>query len=118
MICRRCGAFLHRAGICGPCEKAAQGRVVNQRRTRRYDVLVMRPGPFGNPFAIGRDGDRLMVLAKFRGHLRATPELVERIRAELGGPGLFGHKKILGCCCAPLPCHGDTLAHVADGGEP
>jgi hypothetical protein len=27
-------------------------------------VNIMRPGPFGNPFEIGRDGDREEVIAK------------------------------------------------------
>lgn len=33
---------------------------------------------------------------------------MRKIHTELKG-------KILGCWCAPLPCHGDTLAELANG---
>jgi Domain of unknown function (DUF4326) len=74
-----------------------------------YDVYVGRPSPFGNPFVIGRDGDRAAVIGKYRAWLLAKPARVERVRRELAG-------KILGCWCAPLPCHGDVLADVKNGG--
>ncbi len=74
-----------------------------------YDVYVGRPSPFGNPFVIGRDGDRGAEIQKYRAWLMAQPALVERVRHELAG-------KVLGCWCAPLPCHGDVLADVANGG--
>ena len=35
-------------------------------------------------------------------------ERVRRIRRELRG-------KVLGCWCAPYPCHAQTLADIADG---
>lgn len=91
-------------------------RVVNLRR-EPYDVYIGRPGkgkkgPWGNPFTLGRDGDRAMVLAKYRRWLMDQPELIERARRELRG-------KVLGCFCKPLACHGDVLAEVVDlsGGE-
>ena len=72
------------------------------------DVYIGRPSPFGNPFVIGRDGDRGAVIRKYRAWLLAQPALVERVRRELGG-------KVLGCWCVPLPCHGDVLADVTNG---
>ncbi|MCE5309666.1 MAG: DUF4326 domain-containing protein [Acidobacteriales bacterium] len=88
-------------------------RVVNLRR-EPYDVYIGRPGrgqkgPWGNPFTLGRDGDRAAVLAKYRRWLLSHPELVERARRELKG-------KTLGCFCKPLACHGDVLAELIDGG--
>jgi Domain of unknown function (DUF4326) len=80
--------------------------VVHVKRAA-YDVYVGRPSPFGNPFVIGRDGDRGTVIRKYRAWLLAQPALVERVRRELAG-------KVLGCWCAPLPCHGDVLADVAN----
>ncbi len=73
-----------------------------------YDVYIGRPSKFGNPFTIGPDGNRTQVLIKFRAYLRANPILVEAVKTELKG-------KVLGCFCAPLPCHGDLLAKVANG---
>src|SRR5437867_8640568 len=84
---------------------ASRTRVVHVKRAP-YDVSVGRPSPFGNPFVIGRDGDRGAVIHKYRAWLLAQAALVERVRRELAG-------KVLGCWCAPLPCHGDVLADVA-----
>ena len=72
----------------------------------RYDVYIGRPSPWGNPFKIGRDGDRSTVIQKYRTWLLTQPSLLARI------PELRG--KVLGCWCAPLPCHGDVLAQIAD----
>ena len=77
-------------------------------RKAAYDVYIGRPGKFGNPFTIGADGDRAQVLIKYREYLRTRPDLVAAAKADLRG-------KVLGCWCAPLPCHGDLLAKVADG---
>ena len=78
---------------------------VNRRRQREADY-VGPPGKRGNPYAIGRDGDRAAVVARFRSHLARWPDLLAG-RAELRG-------KRLGCWCKPLACHGDVLAEVAE----
>jgi hypothetical protein len=80
-------------------------RVVHCKRAP-FDVYIGRPGPWGNPFRIGADGDRQTVIEKYRAWLLARPELVERARRELAG-------KVLGCWCAPLTCHGDVLAAIS-----
>ena len=87
----------------------ARRRVVHVKRAA-YDVYIGRPSPFGNPFVIGRDGDRAAVIGRYRAWLLAQPALVERVRRELVG-------KVRGCWCAPLPCHGDVLADIAEGGN-
>lgn len=79
--------------------------VVNCRKAR-YDVYIGRPGPLGNPFVIGRNGTREEVIAKHRDHLLSSPGLLAML------PGLRG--KVLGCFCAPLPCHGDAYALYAN----
>ena len=73
----------------------------------KYDVYIGRPGPWGNPFEIGKDGDREEVVEKYAEWLLAQPELVEKAKEELKG-------KVLGCWCAPKLCHGDILAEVAN----
>jgi hypothetical protein len=68
-------------------------------------VYIGRPGPWGNPFLIGRDGDRAEVVRKFRDSV--TPELVLRVVKELKGKDLV-------CFCAPKACHGDVLLEIAN----
>lgn len=71
-----------------------------------YDVYIGRPSKWGNPFIIGRDGNRDEVVRKYRKYLLDRLELVEAL------PELKG--KTLGCWCAPQACHGDVLEELAD----
>lgn len=80
-----------------------------------YDVYIGRgndpktglPGKWGNPFSIGRDGNRNQVIAKHKAWVLTQPALLAAL------PEL--KDKTLGCWCYPLPCHGHTLAAMADG---
>lgn len=80
-----------------------------------YDVYIGRRNPrvraedttWGNPFVIPRDGDRGTVLEKYTAWIAKQKGLLERARRELKG-------KVLGCWCAPLACHGDVLARIAN----
>ena len=72
-----------------------------------YQYVGRQPGnPWGNPFVVGRSGDRETCIAKYTAKLMANPELLARV------PELRG--KVLGCSCYPEPCHGDVLAELAD----
>ena len=79
-----------------------------------FDVYIGRANPrrglkaskWQNPFVVGRDGTRDEVVEKFRQHLLSSAELLAAI------PELKG--KTLGCWCAPLACHGEVLAELAD----
>jgi len=79
--------------------------VVDCRR-ETYDVYIGRPGKWGNPFIIGRDGDRAAVICMYRHWIVQQPHLLAALH-EL-------HGKRLGCWCHPQPCHGDVLAELAD----
>ena len=79
--------------------------MVQRRAAPRGSVFIGRPSKWGNPFVIGRDGNRATVIAKYEEHLRSRPDLL-RALPELQG-------KVLACYCAPLPCHGDVLARLA-----
>lgn len=70
-------------------------------------VYVGRPSRWGNPFVIGKDGDRKEVLKKYRAWLMAQPALMARL-SELRGKDLV-------CWCAPLECHADVLVELANG---
>ncbi len=91
---------------------AQKTRVVNVR-DEPYDVYIGRPcrghrdEGWGNPFKIGRDGNREEVIEKYRAWLRDQPELQARAHRELRG-------KILGCWCKPKSCHGDVLMEIAN----
>lgn len=76
-------------------------------RRQAYDVYVGRPSIWGNPFQCGRHGSRDEVIALFEAWLLAQPALVTRAKAELRG-------KVLGCWCAPLRCHAEVLARIAN----
>ena len=65
--------------------------------------------PLANPFRPGRDGSREEVVAAYRAYLLERPDLLALI------PGLRGRR--LGCWCAPLPCHGQVIAELADAGS-
>lgn len=72
-----------------------------------FDVYIGRPGPWGNPFVIGKDGTRNEVIVKYREWLHRRPALVAIAKKELRG-------KVLGCWCSPKACHGDVLSEVAN----
>lgn len=70
-----------------------------------HDVYIGRPSKWGNPFRIGRDGTRQEVIEKYEVWITHR-----RLRYDL--PELRG--KVVGCHCAPLPCHGDVLVRLAN----
>jgi hypothetical protein len=72
----------------------------------KHDVYIGRPSRWGNPFVIGRDGDRQQVIDKYRAWIVQQPELMALL------PQLKG--KVLGCWCAPAACHGDVLVELAN----
>lgn len=69
-------------------------------------VYVGRPTKWGNPFALGRDGDRATVVRKYREWIQGRPDLLRDL------PTLRG--KDLVCWCAPQACHADILMELAN----
>ncbi len=70
----------------------------------KYDVYIGRPSKWGNPFTIGKDGNREEVIAKYREWIMERPELLDSLD-EL-------KDKTLACWCSPQACHGDVLAEL------
>ena len=78
-----------------------------------YDIYIGRgkcpttgkKGKWGNPFTIGKDGNREEVIKKYKTWLMES-DLVNDVR-ELKG-------KVLGCWCSPQACHGDILIKLAN----
>ncbi|MFD7413484.1 DUF4326 domain-containing protein [Kitasatospora purpeofusca] len=66
--------------------------------------------PLHCPFRPGPGLPREAMLREYRAYLLARPELLALV------PELRGHR--LACWCAPLSCHADVLADLADHGLP
>jgi hypothetical protein len=83
-----------------------QTRVVHCKR-EEYDIYIGRPSKWGNPFQIGKDGNRQEVIRKYREYILSNDELLKDLH-ELKG-------KTLGCWCKPSSCHGDVLVDLIEG---
>ena len=81
-------------------------QVVHCKKSK-YDVYIGRPSDWGNPFVIGKDGDRADVIRKYRDWVMRQPDLLSRAKTELRG-------QRIACWCKPEACHGDVLAEIAD----
>lgn len=73
----------------------------------RTAVYIERGSPWGNPFVIGKDGDRDVVCDKYAAMVDADPSFKAQIIANLKGKDLV-------CFCKPQRCHGDYLLEVAN----
>lgn len=71
-------------------------------------VSIMRPGFWGNPFAIGQDGDRDEVIQKYRTWLDAMLQSPQK-EVFLAALKKLAEAPALVCCCKPKGCHGDVL---------
>lgn len=81
-------------------------KVINCAFEKHYDIYIGRPGRWGNPFVIGRDGTRDEVIQKYEEYIRKNDKLMKAI------PFLKG--KTLGCYCKPEACHGDILVKLVN----
>jgi hypothetical protein len=83
-------------------------RVLNKRQTgvAAGAIYSGRGSKCGNPFRIGPDGDRNMVVALHARWLRTQHPLLRSLD-ELRGRDLV-------CFCAPAACHGDLLLRLAN----
>ena len=84
------------------CEKP---KVLNKRTDLipKDAVYVGRPSKWGNPYKVGRDGDRVEVIALYHFYLLQSGLDLTELRG-----------KDLVCWCWPLPCHADILLELAN----
>lgn len=82
-------------------------KVLNQKTDGRPEgaVYIGRPSKWGNPFVIGRDGNREQVIQKYENFI--CQSLLLSAVHELAGKDLV-------CWCAPQACHGDVLLRLAN----
>lgn len=89
--------------------------VVNLR-THAHTVYIGRAGhgqagTFGNPFIVGRHGQRGECCALFATWFHSdAPAAVAMRAAALRIP----EDAVLGCFCKPAACHGDTIAEYVN----
>lgn len=69
-------------------------------------IYCARPTQFGNPFAIGKDGNRAQVIAKYREYFYNKLEADTKFKEAV--LKLKGH--VLLCFCYPLDCHCNIIA--------
>jgi hypothetical protein len=70
-------------------------------------VYIGRPTKFGNPFKIGRDGNRKECLDKYYEYIKNDRQDLIDALPELKG-------KALACWCKPKDCHGDILVKLIE----
>ena len=70
-------------------------------------VRCDRFSDFGNPFEMDKDGDRDEVCDNYEQHYLPFKPSIHKQLVKLKG-------KALGCWCAPLRCHCDTLKAIID----
>jgi hypothetical protein len=86
-------------------------KLVNQRKTKRFQVNIGRGSPFGNPFEIGKHGDRQQCVQLYREYfykrILTDTDFRDKVLSLRG--------KILACWCAPLECHGEIIIEYLEG---
>jgi hypothetical protein len=91
-------------------------KIVNKRNYKGSGIYIGRPSALGNPFVIGRDGDREGVIRKYRDFLKIAIHNDERIKAEFQRLEELNKKGdvTLICWCAPSKCHGDVIKELIE----
>ncbi|MCF6362378.1 MAG: DUF4326 domain-containing protein [Gammaproteobacteria bacterium] len=92
-------------GIKSRIIKTELTKVVNVDKGDAHDIYIGRGSDWGNPYAIGFDGDRDEVIRKYeydfeRDFLKSSKEDALKLKG-----------KVLGCHCKPAACHGDVIAN-------
>ena len=84
-------------------------RVVNMKN-EIANVKIDRSSVLGNPYKIGRDGNREQVIQKYRKYLNNCIRVVD----ELNRLKDMSDDTVLGCHCKPKACHGDVIVSAVN----
>ena len=96
--------------LCLSRRKGFSLQSASQAANGRAAVTVARPGRWGNPFIIGRDGTQAECVAQYRAWLRRPEQAALRQAARRDLQGFN-----LACWCrAGTPCHGDILLDLVN----
>lgn len=88
--------------------------ILYNRKLHQYPreaVWIGRPSRWGNPFMIGKDGDRDEVVDRY---LRYAEQKMDDPQ-WISGLRYLREKQHIVCCCSPLRCHGDALIELIGG---
>ena len=85
-------------------------RVYHVDNAPKGAIYVGRGTKWGNPYKIGKDGNREQVISKYRDHAKFMCDFERDFIEPLVG-------KDLACHCAPKACHGDVLLELANPPE-
>ncbi len=89
---------------------------VSNKKSGGNGVYIGRPSVLGNPFVIGKDGERAEVIEKYLGWLRAEWKKNGAVKAELvrlAAVAKQGNLELT-CWCAPAACHGDVIKNAIE----
>ena len=78
---------------------------IHNKYKEQYDVYIGRPSIYGNPFQIGKDGDRQQVVEKYKNYFYKKIHTDEDFKNQV--LNLKGIR--VGCFCKPHACHGDII---------
>jgi hypothetical protein len=86
---------------------------IQRRRTKGWRkpsgaIYAGRGSRYGNPFIVGKDGDRGEVVTKYEILLRGNNSLLEDIKTNLKG------KDLMCFCSLDEVCHVDTILRLAN----
>lgn len=119
-LARRAQLEAGQAVVVNRAKAGPHARLWQWADTQGLAIYVGRPdrwgrwpgSPWANPYPLPKTAataERAAVVARYASHLEQHPELLARI-GELQG-------RALGCWCAPLSCHADVLARLANRRE-
>lgn len=92
-------------------------RVVHCKNYTGDVVYIGRPSPLGNPFKLEPNMKKGSTLAKYEEWLRLKISLNDKeVCDELNRLYYMAQERalVLGCWCAPYPCHGDIIKKVLE----
>lgn len=76
--------------------------MIRVNKNDSYDIFAGRPSKYANPFVIGPDGNRAIVINRFEDYLRKHPQL-NKLLDELDG------KRVACWCNLTQKCHLDIF---------
>lgn len=101
------GSCCHHGCVNCPYKEKVMPRVVRIKDNVPGAVRIDRRTPYGNPYVVGKHGDRDEVCEMFEAYairrLKEEPDWLDPLKG-----------KDLACWCAPQRCHGDTLVRLAN----
>jgi hypothetical protein len=101
--------------------KSRRDYVPVKMKGANFDVRCDRTSPWGNPFRLNDESERLNVIARFRSQLWEqinSVDAIERLVVPLvKAKRDKGSPLRLGCWCAPKPCHCDVWASACEWWE-